>query len=129
VLHVVASVKIQLSLTGNLTAICEPIYQIMWEPRRPITGIALPFVLSVQLSGLLGSRVSALFREVQCVRRKDDEELKVGSSLARIAVPHPVLQEPKSVQIMYSAYSGWISSGLGSWNVDKVTLTDSFGKR
>jgi hypothetical protein len=30
---------------------------------------------------------------------------------------------------MYSAYSGWISSGLSTWNVDKVTLTDSFGKR
>lgn len=61
--------------------------------------------------------------------RKDDEELKVGSPLARIAVPHPVLQEPKSVQITYTAYSGWISSGLASWSVDKVTLTDSFGKR
>jgi hypothetical protein len=53
----------------------------------------------------------------------------VGSSLARIAVPHPVLQEPKNVQIMYTAYSGWISSGLASWSIDKVTLTDSFGKR
>ena len=64
-----------------------------------------------------------------CVSRKDDEELTVGSSLARIAVPHPVLQEPKSVQIMYTAYSGWISSGLAKWSIDKVTLTDSFGKR
>jgi hypothetical protein len=27
----------------NLTTICEPIVQEMWEPGPPVTGIALPF--------------------------------------------------------------------------------------
>jgi hypothetical protein len=26
----------------KLAAICEPIVQKMWEPQRPVTGIALP---------------------------------------------------------------------------------------
>ncbi|KAJ4450331.1 hypothetical protein ANN_01751 [Periplaneta americana] len=78
----------------------------------------------IQLTLIGNSEINETFPLTQ----KDDEELKMGSSLARIAVPHPVLQEPKSVQIMYTAYSGWISSGLSSWSIDKVTLTDSFGK-
>lgn len=28
----------------------------------------------------------------------------------------------------YTAYSGWISSGLVSWSIDKVLIVDSFGK-
>lgn len=78
----------------------------------------------IQLTLIGDSDINETFTLTQ----KDDDELKVGSSLARIAVPHPVLQEPKSVQIMYTAYSGWISSGLAKWSIDKVTLTDSFGK-
>lgn len=61
--------------------------------------------------------------------RKDDEQLHVGGSLSRILVPHPVMQEPRGVQLLYTAYSGWLSSGLARWSVDKVTLSDSFGKR
>jgi hypothetical protein len=30
-------------------------------------------------------------------------------------------------QIKYTAYSGWISSGLVSWAVDKITAVDSYG--
>ena len=63
------------------------------------------------------------------MNRKDDEELKVGSSLSKIIVPHPALQEFTTVQVLYTAYSGWISSGLRSWSIDKITLTDTFGKR
>lgn len=59
---------------------------------------------------------------------KDDEELKVGSSLSKIIVPHPALQEFTKVQVLYTAYSGWISSGLASWSIDKITLIDTFGK-
>ncbi|KAK3915611.1 Inactive pancreatic lipase-related protein 1 [Frankliniella fusca] len=61
--------------------------------------------------------------------RKDDEQLQVGGSLSRMVVPHPVMQEPRGVQLLYTAYSGWISSGLARWSIDKVTLSDSFGKR
>lgn len=32
------------------------------------------------------------------------------------------------LQIKYTAYSGWISSGLVSWTIDKVAIIDSFGK-
>lgn len=32
------------------------------------------------------------------------------------------------LQIKYTAYSGWISSGLVSWNIDKISILDSFGK-
>lgn len=28
----------------------------------------------------------------------------------------------------YTAYSGWISSGLVSWTIDKAVVSDSFGK-
>lgn len=31
-------------------------------------------------------------------------------------------------QIKYTAYSGWISSGLVSWTIDKVAIIDSFSK-
>ena len=31
-------------------------------------------------------------------------------------------------QIKYTAYNGWISSGLVTWNIDKVAILDSFGK-
>lgn len=43
-------------------------------------------------------------------------------------VPHPALGIPIKVQLQYQAYSGWISSGLNQWTVDKVVLSDSFGK-
>lgn len=33
-----------------------------------------------------------------------------------------------SRQIKYTAYNGWISSGLESWTIDKVSIIDSFGK-
>ncbi|XP_063226535.1 pancreatic triacylglycerol lipase-like isoform X2 [Bacillus rossius redtenbacheri] len=59
---------------------------------------------------------------------KDDEELKSGGSIMRMLVPHPILQEPTSLAILYTAYSGWISSGLPAWVVNKLSLTDSFGK-
>ncbi|XP_034240820.1 uncharacterized protein LOC117645041 [Thrips palmi] len=68
------------------------------------------------------------FNETFTLTTKDDEQLQVGGSLSRIVVPHPVMQEPRGVQLLYTAYSGWISSGLARWSVDKVTLSDSFGK-
>jgi hypothetical protein len=111
-------------------------YNIVFKIKQTINSLAVssPFPLNEIFSVYacienVCSAVSALLLLVLFISRKDDEELKVGSSLARLAVPHPVLQEPKSVQIMYTAYSGWISSGLANWSIDKVTLTDSFGKR
>lgn len=66
---------------------------------------------------------------VQIFYRKDDEELKVGASLSKMIVPHPALQSFIAVEILYTAYSGWISSGLAKWSIDKISLMDTFGKR
>lgn len=60
--------------------------------------------------------------------RKDDAELTRGGILSRMLVPHPALGIPVKVQLQYQAYSGWISSGLNRWTIDKVLLSDSFGK-
>ncbi|KAI5754107.1 hypothetical protein M8J77_005799 [Diaphorina citri] len=65
--------------------------------------------------------------ETFTITQKDDEELKVGGMISRIIVPHPALQVFTSVQIQYTSYSGWISSGLARWSVDKILLTDTSG--
>lgn len=60
--------------------------------------------------------------------RKDDEQLMPGEVLSKILVPHPIIAEPRKVQVLYHGYSGWLSSGLKRWKIDKVSLMDSFGK-
>lgn len=63
------------------------------------------------------------------IYRKDDEELRVGASVSKIIVPHPALQTFVSVEVLYTAYSGWLTSGLARWSVDKISLMDTFGKK
>ncbi|XP_046382765.1 uncharacterized protein LOC124153560 isoform X2 [Ischnura elegans] len=76
---------------------------------------------------LLGNSPNA--NETFVMTRKDDEELQAGGVLARIVVPHPVMEDgPVKVELLYTAYSGWISSGLAKWSIDKISLGDSFGK-
>lgn len=70
----------------------------------------------------------SLLNETFMMTRKEDEEMVLGQSISRILVPHPILAEPNQIQILYTAYSGWLSSGLTQWRMDKVTLMDSFGK-
>ncbi|CAH0555695.1 unnamed protein product [Brassicogethes aeneus] len=70
----------------------------------------------------------SMLNETFMMTRKDDEEMKLGESISRILVPHPILSQPTRVQILYTAYRGWLSSGLTQWTMDKVTLMDSFGK-
>ncbi|XP_076619136.1 uncharacterized protein LOC143340746 [Colletes latitarsis] len=67
------------------------------------------------------------FNDSFAMTRKD-EELLVGSVLQKIIVPHPAISSLDAIEIKYTAYSGWISSGLVSWSIDKVAITDSFGK-
>ncbi|KAK2581574.1 hypothetical protein KPH14_002083 [Odynerus spinipes] len=67
------------------------------------------------------------FNETFAMTRKD-EELLVGATLQKIVVPHPAVVKIESIEIKYTAYSGWISSGLVTWSIDKVALVDSFGK-
>ncbi|XP_033335516.2 uncharacterized protein LOC117225844 [Megalopta genalis] len=59
---------------------------------------------------------------------RNDEELLVGAVLQKIIVPHPAISTLEAIEIKYTAYSGWISSGLVSWSIDKVAIIDSFGK-
>ncbi|KAF5285939.1 hypothetical protein FQR65_LT13032 [Abscondita terminalis] len=66
--------------------------------------------------------------ETFVMTKKDDEEMVLGHAISRIFVPHPILSEPTKIEILYTAYSGWISSGLTHWAIDKITLSDSFGK-
>ncbi|XP_003402205.2 uncharacterized protein LOC100644110 [Bombus terrestris] len=67
------------------------------------------------------------FNDTFAMTRKD-EELLVGSILQKIVVPHPAISDLEAIEIKYTAYSGWISSGLVSWSIDKVAIIDSFGK-
>ncbi|XP_047367708.1 uncharacterized protein LOC124956236 [Vespa velutina] len=67
------------------------------------------------------------FNESFAMTRKD-EELLVGVTLQKIVVPHPAVTNIESIEIKYTAYSGWLSSGLVTWSIDKVALVDSFGK-
>lgn len=59
---------------------------------------------------------------------RKDEELLVGAILQKIVVPHPAVTQLEAIEIKYTAYSGWISSGLVTWTIDKVAIMDSFGK-
>ncbi|XP_063989621.1 uncharacterized protein LOC135168927 isoform X2 [Diachasmimorpha longicaudata] len=68
------------------------------------------------------------FNETFTMTKKDDEELVVGAILHKIVVPHPVVIDLDAIEVKYTAYSGWISSGLVSWSIDKVSIFDSFGK-
>ncbi|XP_076686791.1 uncharacterized protein LOC143378740 isoform X2 [Andrena cerasifolii] len=67
------------------------------------------------------------FNDTFAMTRKD-EELLVGSVLQKIIVPHPAISSLDAIEIKYTAYSGWISSGLVSWSIDKLAIIDSFGK-
>ncbi|XP_017771250.1 PREDICTED: uncharacterized protein LOC108558749 [Nicrophorus vespilloides] len=69
-----------------------------------------------------------LLNETFTLTRKEDDEMKLGSSVSRIIVPHPILLEPGKIQVQYNAYSGWLTSGLTQWRIDKITLSDSFGR-
>ncbi|KAK4875580.1 hypothetical protein RN001_012002 [Aquatica leii] len=66
--------------------------------------------------------------ETFVMTKKDDEEMVLGHAISRIFVPHPILSEPTKIEVLYTAYSGWISSGLTHWKIDKITISDSFGK-
>lgn len=77
----------------------------------------------------LKSVPATLYTNDDSFYRKDDEELRVGASVSKIIVPHPALQTFVSVEVLYTAYSGWLTSGLARWSVDKISLMDTFGKK
>lgn len=58
-----------------------------------------------------------------------DELLTSGAKIEKLIVAHPALDDPIEIQILYIAYEGWIYSGRYQWSVDKLTITDGFGKK
>lgn len=62
------------------------------------------------------------------IHRKDDAEFFAGDIVSKIIVPHPALGFPTTLSLHYKSYSGWLSKGLPHWDIDKVVLTDSFGR-
>lgn len=70
----------------------------------------------------------SLLNETFTMTKKDDEEMRLGATMSKIIVPHPILLEPAQIQIHYTAYSGWLSSGLFQWKIDKISISDSYGK-
>ncbi|XP_049846393.1 uncharacterized protein LOC126298898 [Schistocerca gregaria] len=109
-------------ITRDEEPFCAHQYHVRVENSAKTEPVATYGKIQITLIG------SSEINETFPLTQKDDEELKAGESLARIVVPHPVLQEPNAVQILYTAYNGWWSSGLTAWHIDKIILTDSFGK-
>uniref|UniRef100_W8AL20 Inactive pancreatic lipase-related protein 1 n=1 Tax=Ceratitis capitata TaxID=7213 RepID=W8AL20_CERCA len=62
------------------------------------------------------------------ISEKDDSEFFAGDIVSKIIVPHPALGFPTTLSLHYKSYSGWLSKGLPHWDIDKVVLTDSFGR-
>ncbi|EDV46541.1 uncharacterized protein LOC6550219 [Drosophila erecta] len=62
------------------------------------------------------------------ISEKDDAEFFAGDIVSKIIVPHPALGFPTTLSLHYKSYSGWLSKGLPHWDIDKVVLTDSFGR-
>ncbi|XP_037938265.1 uncharacterized protein LOC119671615 [Teleopsis dalmanni] len=62
------------------------------------------------------------------ISEKDDSEFYAGDIISKIIVPHPALGFPTTLSLHYKSYSGWLSKGLPHWDIDKVILTDSFGR-
>lgn len=68
------------------------------------------------------------FNETFTLTKGPDYELTSGGKLVRLIVPHPTFSPPAKVHVVYTAYQGWIYSGLTKWPIDKLVLTDSYGK-
>ncbi|XP_021704096.1 uncharacterized protein LOC5564068 [Aedes aegypti] len=66
--------------------------------------------------------------EVFTITEKDDAELFAGEMISQILVPHPALGFPKNITLTYTTYKGWLTRGLSSWSINKVVLSDGFGK-
>lgn len=62
------------------------------------------------------------------IHRKDDAEFFAGDVISKIIVLHPALGFPTSLTLTYKSYNGWLSKGLRHWDIDKIVLTDSFGR-
>lgn len=111
-------------ITRDEEPFCAHQYHIKIESTPSETQTPIVSYGKIQIT-LIGD---SLLNETFVLTKKEDDEMKLGSSVSRIVVPHPILLEPSKIQILYNAYSGWLTSGLLQWRIDKITLSDSFGK-
>lgn len=51
-----------------------------------------------------------------------------GSVLQRLVVAHPMLTTPVRVNLRYTAYQGWLYSGISRWSMDRIIVTNGNGK-
>ena len=108
-------------MTREEEPFCAHQYQIKVYNSRNERSVKTYGKLQVMLVG------KGSYNDTFAMTRKD-EELLVGAILQKIVVPHPAVTNLEAIEIKYTAYSGWISSGLVSWIIDKVAIIDSFGK-
>ncbi|XP_029678189.1 uncharacterized protein LOC115244579 [Formica exsecta] len=108
-------------MTREEEPFCAHQYQIKVYNSRNERSVKSYGKLQVMLVG------KGSYNDTFAMTRKD-EELLVGAILQKIVVPHPAVTNLEGIEIKYTAYSGWISSGLVSWTIDKVAIIDSFGK-
>jgi len=47
--------------------------------------------------------------------------------LQKLVVAHPAVTDPVKVVLKYTAYKGWIYSGISRWSLDRLIITNSFG--
>lgn len=52
-----------------------------------------------------------------------------GSVLQRVVVAHPMLTIPVKINLKYTAYQGWLYSGISRWSMDRIVVTDARGVR
>ncbi|CAK1553497.1 unnamed protein product [Leptosia nina] len=68
---------------------------------------------------------SGLNESFPMTKREDSSGM---SRWTRVLVPHPALGVPLRATLNYGAYNGWLSAGAKRIHLDKLLITDSFGK-
>ncbi|GBP32831.1 Inactive pancreatic lipase-related protein 1 [Eumeta japonica] len=66
--------------------------------------------------------------ETFLMNKRDNASETDAARFTRMLVPHPALGVPLRATLHYAAYNGWLSAGARSLRLDKVLITDSFGK-
>ena len=56
------------------------------------------------------------------------ESMVAGASMQKLIVAHPAIV-PASVTLKYTAYNGWVYSGISRWSLERFVIIDSYGKR
>ncbi|CAG4937089.1 unnamed protein product [Colias eurytheme] len=60
--------------------------------------------------------------------KREEKSGSRASRWTRVLVPHPALGVPLRATLHYAPYGGWLSAGAKRVHLDKLLITDSFGK-